>query len=177
MTGMIGARSNYGGGKGGLTANPYQTDTRVDDVRGFGGFGTNRPVAPARVQQRALLSNDNKSTVLGGPDLDDKLKELTLRQARAAAEVAEAKARAMTMGAPTKELHGFNLAGRVMDDPENLTGAQREVFLPDNATIVDAGSSGPTAHLSPDAPAKPEATDPGSAMRTWLQMQALQRRA
>ena len=174
MAGMSGATSSYGGGQGSLTASPWQRDTRIDDVRSFGGFGTNRPrpIGTARNQTLALAPRQ----ALSGPDPSKALERAAVRQAQAAADIAEAKARAMTTAAPTKQLHGFNMAGRIMDDPENLTGAQREVFLPDDSRIVDSGSDGPTAHLSPDAPGAPQQPDDGYAMRTWMQMEALKRR-
>lgn len=170
----VGASAHYGAGRGNLQATPYTQAPQVTDITELlmklrpqqeGPVGENvairQPVAA--VQRAAFGSNGGRS-----PFEEEQLKALRLQNRDAANKI-----RAKSKGAPTKELFGFNLHGRVMDDPEKLSGYQREIFLPQGSQQV-GGFPESGARLSPDLPQVDEGLDEGSMFRRAALGSALQ---
>lgn len=163
----IGASASYGGGKGELRATPYTQAPQVNDISELlaklrpqqdeAGPAFSQRIGPyptAGTQRAAFGSNGGRNAIE-----QEQLKALQLQNRDAAQRI-----RAKSRSAPTKELFGFNMHGRVMEDPEKLTGYEREFLLPQNSSQV-GGFPQSGASLSPEMPMLDEAPDEGSTFR------------
>jgi hypothetical protein len=121
------AYSTYGGGRSDLTARPYQVDTTLADIRGFG-----RP--RASTQTAAMVAPAQEQAQERDP-LAERLKLAALRRAEAEAADAEARLNAKQMAPQQRQLTGFGMTGSV-DDIDKMNAYQREVYLPNNSSIV-----------------------------------------
>lgn len=163
---MTYAKSTFSGGQGELEASPWAHKTGLVDLGEYLSAPTQRmePPRPSRPYRNsaAALQMQAMGGGLGS----------TKKRPDYSADISRAQADAITRSAPTRQLTGFNMHGPTMD-VDAMSGAQRQMFLPDSAA---SGPMGPSrASISPGAESMPEQPDSGQAMRAWLQMQAMLR--
>lgn len=159
----VGATSSYSEGQGSLTAVPYAQATGIRDITGL--LKKLRPQAEQPVYEAPqMTAGVQNRAVFGSNGGRSALETEQLKQAKLQTREMANKLRARSQAAPTKELFGFGMHGRVLEDPEKLNAYQREIYLPQGAQQV-GGMPQSGASLSPDMPGVEQAPDEGGMFR------------